>query len=208
MEMRSGFGCDQSALVRQPRFSKTFHMLGTIFRSPKWRHDVVKIGQAKLRVELAQPCHQLVRFGDVARQCMRRRRNAQDGKVIGPVSQRFLHPERSIVVASSMEVCHCRVELPGEQALIQWTQTHGELRMLYPRIRLAKANLHPTAGTPGNRQVRIENQGALDKCHAVVKVLDHNAEGMPGVGEPLDPAPGSMSRPAPCKIAGGSTSAM
>jgi hypothetical protein len=31
---------------------------------------------------------------------------------------------------------------------------------------------------------------------------------MPGVGEPLDPAPGSMSRPAPCKIAGGSTSAM
>ena len=70
MEMRSGFGCDQSALVRQPRFSKTFHMLGTIFRSPKWRHDVVKIGQAKLRVELAQPCHQLVRFGDVARQCI------------------------------------------------------------------------------------------------------------------------------------------
>jgi len=41
--------------LRQPRHSKTLHILGAIFRPTKWRHDVAEVGNAKQGIKLTQP---------------------------------------------------------------------------------------------------------------------------------------------------------
>src|SRR5262245_32540934 len=68
--------------------------------------------------------------------------------------------------------------------------------MLYRGIRFAAADLQPAAGAPCSRQVRIENQRALDECHTIVKVPDNIAEAMAAVGERDRVIPSQLGRPS------------
>jgi hypothetical protein len=55
------FSRDRPSL-REPRYSKALHPLGTIFGPAKRRHDIAEIGKATLGIDLANACYDLLRL--------------------------------------------------------------------------------------------------------------------------------------------------
>src|SRR5262249_32925264 len=149
-------------LLRQPCFAQTFYKSCTIFRPAKRRNNVSKIGDAKRRKELTKLCHMLVRFREPAGQRVAGRRHSARICIGHPIAQRLLGPRGGIVIAGSMHMRLCGVDLPYEGARIERTQAHGKRFVLDRSVRLTETDLDPAAMSPRRRKVRVESERSLD----------------------------------------------
>ena len=114
---------------------------------------------------------------------MTRRHDTHRARVVRLVPQRLSRPSDSVIVAAGTKMSERGVELPGEQAWIQWAEAHGKRGVFDGLVRLAQASLHPAADAQGSGQVRVESERAIDASRTVIEVAADVAEDVSAVGE-------------------------
>ena len=165
--------------------------LGTIFRSAKWCHNIIEVGNAEAgdRAGAAGPLASALRQAPGQR--MTCCRDAHCSPVIWLAPQRPFPPKGGIVVATSTKMRECGINCHTNRRGSRGLRRMASAACFIRGIRLAEADLHPAAGAPCSRQVRVENQRAIYECRAIVKVPDNIAEGMATVrrARPRHPVP-------------------
>src|SRR5262249_44562329 len=92
------------------------------------------------------------------------------------VLQGPFRPSGSFVIAARTGAAERRGSLPMIHLGIEGTEAHGSRDVLDRRIRIAIVDLDPAASGPGDGEVRIEGDGAIDASSAVVELAQHVAQ--------------------------------